>query len=248
MNTSDITLDLKQFDGRWVAKEDFQLFLQKQLKREVTLNSANYLLFDLCQSGVKEHIVKLLIKGEFLPKSTEVSISNAEFINKDICFKSNVRRIEVLNPEHLVAKKQISVTDINGEKTKAWVSVNYQMKVPKLIVNLELGQEISDNDVVWLSSNVQNPDAYFHHQLPRRLISNKKLAVDSVISTHNTKIRPVISNGDRVLIVYSNRGVRIESKGIALASGNIGDRIIVQPENAEKSVLVEVVNEGVVGV
>ena len=189
-----------------------------------------------------------MIKGEFLQEKTGVSVHSVEFVNKDICLKSKVSSIEVLNPKQLVARKQVVVTDINGEKTKAWVSVSYQMNVPKLIVNLGPGQEISENDVVWFSSKVKNPDAHFHYQLPRRLVSNKKLAVDSVISLHNTKIRPAISNGDRVLIVYSNRGVRIEGKGTALASGNIGDRIRVQPENAEKSVLVEVINEGVVGV
>ncbi len=79
-------------------------------------------------------------------------------------------------------------------------------------------------------------------------ILKRSLQANSVITTTVLKNRPLIKRGDKVLLIYRAKGLRVTAMGIARESGALGDDIMVVNLASKRYIKGVVEDEGVVSV
>ena len=82
----------------------------------------------------------------------------------------------------------------------------------------------------------------------RGKVLRRSLQANSIITTTVLKNRPVIKRGDRVLLVYRIKGLRVTAMGLARESGAVGESISVINLSSKRYIKGVVEDEGVVSI
>jgi len=79
-------------------------------------------------------------------------------------------------------------------------------------------------------------------------ILKRSLQANSIITTTVLKNRPLIKKGDKVLLIYKAKGLKVTAMGIARESGALGDDITVVNFVSKRYIKGVIEDEGVVSV
>jgi flagella basal body P-ring formation protein FlgA len=79
-------------------------------------------------------------------------------------------------------------------------------------------------------------------------VTKRGLSPGEVITERDVRDNPVVSKGDLVELLYKNGVIEVQGKGIAVESGDVGDRVRVKNIDSGKTIIGRVVGDNLVTV
>lgn len=127
-----------------------------------------------------------------------------------------------------------------------------QLHIYKEIVVLAkpvtMGSKINALDITLIRHDIGSSSKDYYTD-PKQVIGNvlkRSLKVGSLLTTDLIQAPVLINRNDSVSIVLTRPGIKVESKGIAMENGQLGQRIRVRNIRSQKIVTATVKEQGVV--
>ncbi len=251
LNTKPLALN--NIAKQWVTRETLSQLLTEQLGHTIAVTGVEKVWLELCQTldiDLLNQSFDRAFKQHF--DSGIANFQAVSLLHKNTCLPAEVDNVSIDRDNLLKTRQQVVLELVSGAKLMVWLEVKAELAVAKLKQQKPVNAKIKASDVDWYMSSTDELNVSHLHpissSLPTRLYSKKRLAAGDLVSTRNTYIKPMVSRGESVKVVYQSGAVKVEFTGTALANANQGEQVQVVFDNATKPVITHVVSEGVVGV
>lgn len=193
------------------------------------------------------------IKLDALNKIGEFS-NECSIVIRDYNKALSQQDLELINAE-LRERDKVLLTITDGKKRKYKVSGvlsrSFQAAVPKYDIDEGSVVKIDDFDVITAIEPLHQIDSYISEDSLKSLenstkIAKRKLNAGNIVKISNIEVAYSVKKGNRVTLKFIKRNLLIETIGIALESGKIGDTIKVKNPETNKILIGTVVDEGAV--
>jgi len=129
-----------------------------------------------------------------------------------------------------------------------WFSVSAYRPTAVIVRELERHHSLAatdirveDRDVAGLAAEPVSLDSTF-----QTLRTRHALSVGRIILASDVDTKPLVQRNQQIQVRVKSGGVVIETSGIAMGEGHIGDRVTVRNPDSSKTYLAQVVAEGMV--
>ncbi len=133
----------------------------------------------------------------------------------------------------------------DGEKVRSvWLTVDAQKRAWVYKKPVSFGQKIRRSDVRLETVNIANSLGVktLVDESPKGMIAKKRSRKGQLIDTSMVGVPALVKRNDRVKVIVKNKGLTIESRGLALSTGwRAGDLVSVKVNQATESIRAKVV-------
>ncbi len=194
--------------------------------------------------------------SEYL-RSKELEKSETRHVGKISSFKEIKPGYQV-TAQNITAEKisprmlvwvDVKQSDKSSKSIPVWFAVKAYKNVLAARDNMGLRKDIRSADFITkvvniapLAANPAAVDTDFNQvQLCKPLLN------DHVLTTSHIEFKPAVRSKNKVKVILENKGIKLETFGVAQRDASIGETIPVSPENnLEETFLAKVIEQGIV--
>ncbi|MCF6436983.1 flagellar basal body P-ring formation chaperone FlgA [Pseudoalteromonas sp. MMG022] len=231
--TQQITAQFPQLPKNWQVTGLNQVFLKQ--------------CWQLSEQVLEEQVAKHL-EGWINPN--RVRLKSVQFIDdtKTLCVPENTHTFKVVNhaPSTLFSKHRMTFRLNSGYEFSAVMGLQLEQLRPVLQREKRKDEPVHHLDIEWRWQRVS------HIKLEQRalpldnLIVQRNLQAGQVLDENNTRIKPVVEQGEQLQFKMQQGALFITGKAKALGEGQVGDEINIMLESSNQAIKAKIVQKGVV--
>lgn len=171
---------------------------------------------------------------------------------RSLYFNTNAQLIATVKVQTPALPKRVQVMFVESQGTRVrhravWFEVNYQLQVLALKGDVLAKQDLSYDQVVsvWKDNHDIAVDVITDASaLKQRFIGDYQAG--RIITASMLENIPAVDYGQQVAVAVNMGNVRIETRGIALQTAEIGDNISIESLSSGETFMAKVIDRGIV--
>ncbi|CAH9051010.1 hypothetical protein PSECIP111951_00310 [Pseudoalteromonas holothuriae] len=183
-------------------------------------------------------------------ESSHIRLVSAKFHDdlERLCVPHKTSKVSVKSyaPNTVFSKQRLTLDLDNGYEFSIVMLLEFERLSPVLVVDKKKNTLLSAADIQWQWHRINHLKLPNHKMVVKDLIVSRNLKFGSVLNNNNTRIKPLVKQGDQVQFKMQDGALFITGKAKALGEGQLKDEINIMLESSNQAIKAKIVQKGVV--